>query len=114
MARPRIPQKEKREIKFTFKMNEREVKALAEMGEYANLSSTEVIRSCLFKNRLLKARVPSIDLKTYLELKKIGTNINQIAKHYNSGKEVPPEKLNAFISLRDKLDSVLKKLINDR
>lgn len=114
MARPRKPQKEKRDTKFTFKMNEREVLALAELSEYSNLSPTEVIRSCVFKNRLLQARVPKIDAQTYLELKKIGTNINQIAKHYNSGKEVSPDKLRAFISLKEKLDSILKKLINDR
>tara|TARA_R110002072_G_scaffold214404_2_gene371647 strand:+ start:116282 stop:116722 length:441 start_codon:yes stop_codon:yes gene_type:complete len=114
MARPKLPQKEKRDIKFTFKMNELELQALAELTEYSNLSPTEVIRSCVFKNRLLKAKIPVVDMNTYLELKKIGTNINQIAKQYNSGKEVPADKLRVFISLKVKLDSILNKLIDDR
>ena len=49
-----------------------------------------------------------IDKHTYLELKRIGNNINQIARHYNSRVTVPEHRLKAFDSLSDKLDTIKK------
>lgn len=113
MARPKLPQKEKKSIKFSFKMDEGEYEQLAKLCEYSDLSASEVIRSCVFKNRLPKARTPILEKQTYLELKKIGTNINQIAKHYNSNIPVPSDKLAAFQALQEKLNLLIKLLVND-
>jgi len=55
-----------------------------------------------------------LDRQAYLELKRIGNNINQIAKHYNSRITVPEHRLKTFNSLSDKLDSIIKALIDDR
>lgn len=113
MARPKLPQKEKKSIKFSFKMDEGEFEQLAKLCEYSDLSASEVIRSCVFKNRLPKARIPILEKQTYIELRKIGTNINQIAKHYNSNKPVPSDKLIAFQALKEKLNLLIKLLVND-
>ncbi|MCX2575950.1 plasmid mobilization protein [Pedobacter sandarakinus] len=85
MARPQKEKKEKRSIKFTFRMNEKEVQELASLCAYSNLSGADVVRETVFKNRLLQPKIPVIDIQAYGELKRIGNNINQIAKHLNSG-----------------------------
>ncbi|WP_339879733.1 plasmid mobilization relaxosome protein MobC [uncultured Algoriphagus sp.] len=113
MARPKLPKKEKKSIKFSFKMDEGEFEQLAKLCEYSDLSASEVIRSCVFKNRLPKARIPILEKQTYIELRKIGTNINQIAKHYNSNKPVSSDKLTAFQALQEKLNLLIKLLVND-
>ncbi|KEO72937.1 plasmid mobilization relaxosome protein MobC [Anditalea andensis] len=114
MARPPKEKKEKRSFRYTFRMNEDELQFLEKLSDYSDLPTAEVIRASVFKNRLPKAKVPILDKQTYLELKRIGNNINQIARHYNSHIEVPDERLNVFNSLSDKLDAVLKVLVNDR
>ena len=95
-------------------MTEEEIEFLGKLSEYSGLAPAEVIRASVFKNRLPKAKVPILDKDTYLELKRIGNNINQIAKHYNSRITVPEHRLKAIDSLSDKLDSIIKALLNDR
>src|SRR5690554_1263956 len=114
MARPPKERKEKRSFRYTFRMTEEEMEFLRKLSEYSDLPPAEVIRASVFKNRLHKAKVPILDKRTYLELKRIGNNLNQIAKHYNSRITVPEHRLKAFDSLSDKLDSIIKALLNDR
>ncbi|MBI0397788.1 plasmid mobilization relaxosome protein MobC [Cyclobacterium marinum] len=63
--------------------------------------------------RLPKARTPILEKQTYQELKKIGTNLNQIAKHYNSNIPVPSDKLTTFFALHEKLNLLIKHLVDD-
>ncbi|MEX2591803.1 MAG: plasmid mobilization relaxosome protein MobC [Anditalea sp.] len=114
MARPPKEKKEKRSFRYTFRMTEEEMEFLERLSSYSGLPSAEVIRASVFKNRLPQARVPLLDRQAYLELKRIGNNINQIARHYNSRITVPEHRLKVFNNLSDKLDSVIKALIDDR
>jgi hypothetical protein len=114
MARPPKEKKEKRAFRYTFRMTEEEMEFLGKLSEYSDLPPAEVIRASVFKNRLPQAKVPLLDRQAYLELKRIGNNINQIAKHYNSRVTVPEHRLQAFESLSEKLDKLIKALINDR
>jgi len=110
MARPQKEENEKRSIKFTFRMNENEFQALAKLCSYANLSGAEVLRETVFKNRLLQPKIPVLDIQTYGELKRIGNNINQIAKHLNSG---ATNKIDFKIinELSVKLDIIIKTIL---
>lgn len=85
MARPKKEKTEKRSVKFTFRMNEKEVLQLANLCDFSNRSAAEVLREIVFKKRLLQPKIPVLDLKTYVELKRIGNNVNQISRHLNSG-----------------------------
>ena len=114
MARPPKEKKEKRSFRYTFRMTEEEMEFLGKLSEYADLPPAEVIRTSVFKNRLPQAKVPLLDRQAYLELKRIGNNINQIARHYNSRITVPEHRLKAFDSLSEKLDTLIKSLIDDR
>src|SRR5690606_38029519 len=114
MARPPKEKKEKRSFRYTFRMTEEEMEFLGKLSGYSGLPPAEVIRASVFKNRLPQAKMPLLDRQAYIELKRIGNNINQIARHYNSRITVPEHRLKAFDSLSEKLDSLIKALINDR
>lgn len=110
MARPQKEKKEKRNVKFTFRMNEKEVQELAELCTYTNLSGAEVLREIVFKNRLLKPKIPALDLQAYGELKRIGNNINQIARHLNSGVSTQVD-FRIINELSMKLDVIIKSIL---
>ena len=93
-------------------MNEREEENLVKLMVYSNLSGAEVIREIVFKNRLLQPKIPVLDQKTYGELKRIGTNINQIAKKLNS--EVAVSNIDTTLNvLSIKLDYIIQNILND-
>ena len=113
MARPTIDHEDKRNIRFTFRMNEMEDKWLKHLTSYSNRSKADVIRDLVFRKRILKPRIPKLDQKTYGELRRIGTNINQIAKKLNANaRAIETEK--TLNQLKNTLDQILLKLINDR
>ena len=113
MARPAIDTKDKRNIRFTFRMNEREEELLIKLMVYSNQSGADVIRDILFKDRLLQPKIPVLDQKTYGELKRIGTNINQIAKKLNADVKVT-ETTMTLNELKNTLDFILQHLLHDR
>src|SRR5690606_14102656 len=114
MARPPKERKEKRSFRYTFRMTEEEMEFLGKLSGYSGLPPAEVIRASVFKNRLPQAKVPLLDRQAYLELKRIGNNINQIARHYNSRITVPEHRLKTFDSLSEKLDTLIIALLDDR
>ena len=92
-------------------MNEQEYQYLNKLAGFSNLTGTEVIREIVFKNRLLQPKVPVLDQQSYLELRRIGNNVNQIAKQLNSGvSDVKP--VQAITALSNQLEVILKKVIN--
>lgn len=113
MARPTIDSKDKRNIRFTFRLNEREEKWLDYLTSYSNRSKADVIRDLVFKERLLQPKIPALDQKTYGELKRIGTNINQIAKKLNANAQVT-ETAMRLNELKNTLDFILQLLLHDR
>ncbi len=94
-------------------MTEREEEMLIQLMAYANQSGADVIRDIVFRERLLQPRIPLLDQKTYAELKRIGTNLNQIAKKLNAdAKASATEK--TIDELKMMLDHILQQLLNDR
>ena len=113
MARPTIDSKDKRTIRFTFRMNEREEELLNSLIIFSSKSGADVIRDLVFKERLLQPKIPVLDQKTYGELKRIGTNINQIAKKLNADVQVT-ETTMTLNELKNTLDFILQHLLHDR
>ena len=94
-------------------MNEREEEMLIQLMAYSNQSGADVIRDIVFRERLLQPRIPLLDQKTYAELKRIGTNLNQIAKKLNANAK-ESEKEKTMDELKMMLDHILQQLLNDR
>ncbi len=113
MARPTINPQEKRKVRFTFRMTEREEEMLIQLMSYSNQSGAEVIRDIVFKERLLQPKIPVLDQKTYAELKRIGNNLNQVARKLNANAKAP-ETEKTISELKVLLNKILSKLLHDR
>ncbi len=86
---------------------------LIQLMAYSNQSGADVIRDIVFRERLLQPRIPLLDQKTYAELKRIGTNLNQMAKKLNADAKAS-EKEKTIDELKMMLDHILQRLLNDR
>src|ERR1700733_1518356 len=86
MGRPKINEDSRRTINFTIRLTADEQKRLEKAAEICGKTPAAIIRAKLFKGKFPVARIPRIELNTYLELKKIGTNLNQVTRLANAGK----------------------------
>lgn len=82
-GRPRLPPHEKRTNKIEVWLSDFELADLARMQEETALSRADVVRSLIAGRRIKRLSVPTVNLKTYSELGKIGSNVNQLAKFAN-------------------------------
>lgn len=82
-GRPPLPEHEKRKHRFEIWLNDFELADLQNLTEETALSRADVIRSLIAKRRIKRVTVPTVNLKTYSELGRIGTNVNQLAKFAN-------------------------------
>jgi hypothetical protein len=85
MARPNITPEQKRSINFTIRLTPDEQRQLEKVAGICGKTPAVVIRNKVFKGKFPEPKLPKIDLNTYLELKKIGGNLNQLAKMANAG-----------------------------
>ncbi|MBR3277695.1 MAG: plasmid mobilization relaxosome protein MobC [Lachnospiraceae bacterium] len=75
--------------RVTVRFNEESYKKVVAMAKAANLSAAELIRQMVFKGKVnvkqeVVAEVPMLK-KLIADFGKIGSNLNQIAHHYNGG-----------------------------
>ena len=78
-----------------------------------NQLKRNVIRDIVFKERLLQPKIPVLDQKSYAELKRIGTNLNQVAKKLNANAKAP-EIEKTVKELKVTVNQILNKLLHDR
>jgi len=112
MGRPQVATEEKRSVKITFRLTKEEKKKLEQSAEICGFATGIFIREKLFKGRFPEPKVAKVDVGIYLELKKIGVNINQIAKHVNSGM-VPIGILAVLNKLMEQQQTIIRILIDD-
>ena len=75
--------------RVTVRFNKESYEKLLAMSKAANLSAAELIRQMVFKGKVnvkqeVVAEVPMLK-KLIADFGKIGSNLNQIAHHYNGG-----------------------------
>jgi len=112
MARPRISSDQKRSIKFTFRVTEQELNKLALLAETCGLAPGVLIREKIFKGRFPIPKTAKLDLNTYLELKKIGVNLNQLTRQVNSG-VLPAELSSKLTELLKQQGVIINLLLHD-
>src|ERR1700710_2261713 len=112
MGRPKINGDRKRSEKITFRVTVKEQLQIEKAADLCGQATGNFIRYKLFKGRFPEPKISKVDLNTYLELKKIGVNVNQLAKQVNAGK-VPI----AILAILDKLmlyqEKIIRLLLND-
>lgn len=88
----------------------------AKVSQYATasgLSPANWARYKLFVGKFPPVKLSPLDAALYLQLKKIGVNLNQVTHRINAG-AFPKEYLNCQLELNDLLNKILNALIHDR
>ncbi|MEB0300892.1 MULTISPECIES: plasmid mobilization relaxosome protein MobC [unclassified Mucilaginibacter] len=113
MARPKIVQEQKRIYRYVIRLNEKEQQKFMAAAEVSGVEVYKLLRAKLLTGRFPEAKIARIDLGVYLELKKIGVNVNQIAKQVNAGK-LPFEIRKILLQLQEQQHLIIKVLLHDR
>ena len=100
---------EKRTESFILRLTEKEKEMLVSLANEHDMSISSYLRNMAFKG----SAVTKTDIQTVIELKRIGNNINQIAKQINM---IPPEdniklylqELHDFLNM---VSEITKKLV---
>lgn len=110
MGRPKGIKEEVRSKNYTIRLTEKEQERLERAAEVCGVTPAALIRNKLFKGRFPEAKTPRIDLKAYSELKKIGVNLNQLAKNANSGL-LPMGVYSLIMKLLNQQETIISKIL---
>ena len=91
MARPSKDRAKKYKNIISIKLTDAEMELLTKVASRANVSRSEYLRNLLLNKKMTPKYEVIVDIedikKLTAEYGKIGSNLNQIAKHFNSGGE---------------------------
>jgi hypothetical protein len=97
-----------RSVKFQLCLTQTEKELLEQRAKEAGLTLSEYFRTAALKQKMPQ-KIPTINIETYRELGKIGSNLNQITKAINTAIKLgitPPKvelttlnKLEALVNL---------------
>lgn len=107
MARPPLPKAERRDDRLpNLRVTAAERALVEERAEAAGLSLVEYCRHSIFKTRIASKR-GTIDQALLVELNRVGVNLNQIARHFNAGRDLPPDFPDVLAEIRRAVQKVL-------
>ena len=110
MGRPKVSDEKKRSINFTIRVSPEELKKMEDASKISGKSVAVLIRAKLFKGKFPEAKIARIEMDTYLELKKIGVNLNQLTRLANA-RIIPVELLKTLKQLQDHQDLIIVKIL---
>ena len=113
MARPQKTPNEKKAYRLIARLNADERKQVEFAAKSAGLKPYQFARVKILDGRFPKPLLSEIDLGVYVELKKIGVNINQLARVANSGR-FPMDIQSLLSQLSEHLHMISKLLLIDR
>lgn len=113
MARPRINDSDKRVVQVNIRLTKEESNKVNQYASASGLSPANWIRYKVFVGKFPPVKMSPLDTSVYLELKRIGVNLNQVTHRINAG-EFPKEYLVRQLELTMILNKIIKALINDR
>ncbi|MCO5950468.1 MobC family plasmid mobilization relaxosome protein [Mucilaginibacter flavidus] len=112
MARPKISEAELRSVNFTIRLTPGEQRELDDAAEVCGKTPAVIIRDKVFKGRFPKAKMPKLDMSTYLQIKKIGVNLNQLVRLAKAGK-ISVDLLRVILEVRRQQRTIIDKLFED-
>ena len=108
MPRPRIDQTEQLSERVTLRFSPAEIAAVRSKAETARRSVSAFARAAILRGKVQVAMKAQADAALIAELKRIGVNLNQIARAVNAnGGQVPPE----LVYVLDQLEQLVMELI---
>jgi Bacterial mobilisation protein (MobC) len=113
MARPRKTDDAKRSYRLIIRLNADERKTIEAAANTKGLKIYAYARLKLLDGRVQKTIVAQIDHLVYLELKKIGVNLNQLTRIANSGR-LPAGIRDLLLKLSEQKQLIIKILLRDR
>lgn len=113
MSRPRLKEDEKLSERFIFRLTKNELALIIKVAETCGKSPGALVREKMFKGKFPEPKRASLDLYTYTELKRIGNNLNQLARLANS--RIVPLGLQPLLTkLLQQQEIIFKLLLHDR
>lgn len=113
MARPRKIDGTKKIYRLVIRLNADERKTVESTAKSKGLKAYAYGRLKLLDCRVQKTIVAEIDHAVYLELKKIGVNLNQLTRVANSGR-LPAGIKELLFKLHEQQQLIIKILLRDR
>ena len=113
MARPRKDDFAKKTYRLIIRLNADERKSIETVAKSKGLKAYAYGRLRLLDGRVQKTVLAEIDQAVYLELKKIGVNLNQLTRVANSGR-LPAGIRELLFRLADQQQIIIKILLRDR
>ena len=110
MARPRVSIETIRSVNFTIRLTADEHRRIEKAAETCGRKPAVVVREKLFRGKFPQPRMARIELNTYLELKKIGVNLNQLTRIANAGR-VTMELFKVLMQLMKQQETIIGKLL---
>jgi len=104
--------KQNRPIKITFRVSEAELFEIERLCRFAGMNTSDLVRIAVLTAKIKPADIPLIDQASFVELKRIGNNINQIARSINSGTFDMNLISTNIQSIRMNIEKLTKYLIN--
>lgn len=112
MARPPLNDDNRRSINFTIRLTPAELRKLEAVAELCGKPPGTLMRERFFKGRFPDPKMPKVDSSTYFELKKIGVNLNQLARKANAN-IMPTGLLSVMATLQQQQETIIKLLLDD-
>lgn len=103
IARPRLSPAEKRTEILQIRVSPIERAKIEAKADQANLVMSEYLRAIALKPRVTIKQTRDLDFDTRQELRRVGVNLNQIAKAMNAGQHGLPVSL---AQTTEKLDAI--------
>ncbi|NOT74946.1 MAG: plasmid mobilization relaxosome protein MobC [Cyclobacteriaceae bacterium] len=113
MARPPVNSSEKRIHQVNIRLTDDENEKASQYSTASGLSPANWIRQKVFTGKFPAVKLSPIDAALYMELKKIGVNLNQVTHRINQG-DFPKEYLSHLLALTSLIDKILKLMTDDR
>lgn len=109
MARPKLDPAHKRTAQVNLPLSPVELGSLKAQADEANTTVTAFVRAAALGQRVTVTRSTAPDFATRDELRRIGVNLNQIAKALNANQSALPASL---VSACEKLDRLFDQWLN--
>ena len=113
MARPRVRDDHKLSRRIIFRVTEEEYKQLNAIAAVCGKATGTVAREKLLTGQFPKPAIPKLDIALFVELKRIGNNVNQLTRKVNIG-VLPPDLDSLLSELKQLQAAILKQLLHDR
>lgn len=112
MARPKKKIQDLKAIRVNVRMTVSEYLTVSENAETLGIAIPDFIRLKTTGRVLPRKRIAPEDRKLFIEMGRIGNNINQLTKKAHLGMDNPPQLISLLLELQSTLDVLKSNIVN--